>query len=143
VNVYSIIVYVVLVLGGFVAGYKVATWHDDSEKLAKVEEDLRAMTLDRDAAETARVLTDLLRARAEASLLNYQEAERLNNDKRKALVPRVVESNRACDLGTGAVSLLNDARRGTAMPSPSGQHARPSETSAADHWLIADPARSN
>ena len=56
-NVYSIIVYVVLVLGGFVAGYKVATWHDDSEKLAKVEEDLRAMTLDRDAADYARAVS--------------------------------------------------------------------------------------
>ena len=142
-NVYNIIAYVAFVLAGFVGGYKVATWHDDSEKLAKVQEDLRAMTLDRDAAETARALTDLLRARAEAALLNYQEAERLNNDKRKALVPRVVESNRACDLGTGAVSLLNDARRGTAMPGPSGQHAGPSEASAADHWRIADPAGSN
>jgi hypothetical protein len=130
-------IYVLLVLGGFLAGYKVAAWKADSERVTKLEADLATAQADRDAAEALRVKADNLRAQADATLLNYQEKARTNDALRKAAVPRVVQSDRACDLGAGAIGLLNNAIRDEAMPGAPGYGARGGQSTAADHWLIA------
>lgn len=129
-------IYVLLVLGGFLAGYKVASWRADSERITKLEADLATAKADLDAETAQRQLADAMRAWADAALLNYQERARTNDAMRQAAVPRVVQSDRACDLGAGAISLLNNAIRDEAMPGTSGSGTRGGQSTAADHWLI-------
>lgn len=129
--------YVLLVLAGFIGGYKVASWKADSERVSKLEADLASAKSDLDAEVAQRVEADRLRAQSDAALLDYQEKARTNDALRQAAVPRVVELNRDCDLGAGAISLLNNAIRDEAMPGTPGFRSSGGQSTAADHWIIS------
>ena len=138
-NWFTFSVYLALVLGGFTAGYKVATWIETSKEVERLKAELDTVTADRDAAEAERQKADDLRAQKDAEILDMQERERVNDAQRHKLVPRVVADNRACDLGPGAIELLNSAIRGSELPRASGGGEEGGRGVAADSWLVPSP----
>jgi hypothetical protein len=91
-------------------GWKVNEWrhgYNQAVTLAKSLDDAKA---DLEAEVTERERIDGLRAVADATVLDYQERERIKTNELKAKVGSVVADRRDCDFGDGAIRVLNDAR---------------------------------
>jgi hypothetical protein len=138
-NWFTFSVYLALVLGGFTAGYKVATWIETSKEVARLQAELDTVTADRDAAEAERQRADDLRAQRDAEILDIQERERVNDAQRHKMVPRVVADNSSCDLGPGAIELLNSAIRGSELPRATSGGKEGGRGIAGDIWIVPSP----
>lgn len=92
------------------AGWQVNEWRAGSIRATALalalEQEKEKLFIEQE--ERGRV--DVLRAEADAKVLDFQERERIRTDELKALIASVVPDNSDCDLGDGAIGLLNDAR---------------------------------